>query len=154
MDSHFGAWIEQLPPDQQEELGAVLMETLKCRWGTASQDQKDTLTSLFKIPTSPHRTEWADIEAWWNHLSDKEKEGAMRDFMSGLMKSPRWGVKLSKWALKDASEITRWDDRITLIDQFPLFKDIPRDLSLSLAIREFMDFSDKNRTSNIFHLRV
>jgi O-methyltransferase involved in polyketide biosynthesis len=153
-ESHFRMWIEQLLPDQQKELEAALMETLKCRWEAASQDQKDTLTSLFKIPTSLHGTVWADIKAWWDLLSDKEKGGAMRDFISGLMRSPRWGTRLSKWALKDANEITRWDNRITVIDQFPLFKDIPRDPSLSLAIREFMDFSDKNRTSNIFHLRV
>jgi hypothetical protein len=96
MDSHFGAWIEQLPPNQQKELGAVLMETLKCRWEAASQDQKNALTSMLKISARPHSTEWVDIKAWWNHLSDKEKEGAVRDFMSGLMKSPRWGVGLGK----------------------------------------------------------
>jgi hypothetical protein len=78
----------------------------------------------------------------------------MRDFMSGVMKSPRWGMRLSKWALTDANEMTQWDNRITVLDQFPLFKGIPRDHSLSTALRKFMDFSDKNRTSNIFHVRV
>jgi hypothetical protein len=130
------------------------METLKCRWEAASQDQKNALTSMLKISARPHSTEWVDIKAWWNHLSDEEKEGAVRDFMSGLMKSPRWGVGLGKWALKDANEITRWDNRITVIDQSPLFKDIPRDPSWGIAIQRFMDFSDKNRTSNIIHLRV
>ncbi len=153
-DSHFRMWIEQLPPDQQRELGAVLIEMLKRRWAAASQDQKDTLMSLFRIPARPHSTEWDDIKAWWNQLSDNDKEEAMRDFMSGVMKSPRWGMRLSKWALEDANEIARWDNRITVIDQFPLFKDIPRDPSLSVALRKFMDFSDQNRTSNIFHVRV
>ncbi|MGZ7162513.1 MAG: hypothetical protein ACXVI8_07670, partial [Halobacteriota archaeon] len=93
-----------------------------------------------------------DIEAWWAHLSDTEKEEALRDFMRGMMKSPRWGMRLSKWALNDANELTSWDDRIAVIDQFPLFKGIPRDPSLSVAIRKYMDFSDKNKASNIFHV--
>ena len=105
VDNHFGAWIEKLPPDQQKELGAALMET------------REEMRHNF---------------------------GAFS----------RWGLGLGKWALKDVNEITRWDDRITVIDQSPLFKDIPRDPSWSIAIRRFMDFSDKNRTSNIFHLRV
>ena len=59
-----------------------------------------------------------------------------------------------KWALKDANEFTKWDKRITLIDQLPLFKNIPRDPSWSIGIRRFMDFSDKYRVLNIFHLRA
>jgi O-methyltransferase involved in polyketide biosynthesis len=66
MGSHFGAWIGQLPPDQQRELGAVLIETLKRRWEAASQDQKDTLMSLLRIPARPHNTKWGDMKAWWN----------------------------------------------------------------------------------------
>ncbi|MGZ4932533.1 MAG: class I SAM-dependent methyltransferase, partial [Halobacteriota archaeon] len=105
MGSHFGAWIEQLPPDQREEVGAALMETLHRRWEAASEDQKETLMTLLKIPARPHSTAWGDIEAWWAHLSDTEKEEALRDFMRGMMKSPRWGMRLSKWALNDANEL-------------------------------------------------
>jgi O-methyltransferase involved in polyketide biosynthesis len=32
-----------------------------------------------------------------------------------------------KWALEDAREMTHWDTRIAIIDQFPYFKGIPRD---------------------------
>ncbi|MGA3198209.1 MAG: class I SAM-dependent methyltransferase [Halobacteriota archaeon] len=32
-----------------------------------------------------------------------------------------------KWALRDANEITKWDNHITVIDQVPLFRNIPRD---------------------------
>jgi hypothetical protein len=151
VDNHFGAWIEQLPPDQQKELGAALMEALKDWWEKAPQDQKDKLISMLKIPARSHSTEWTDVEAWWNLHSAKEMREEMRHNFGAFS---RWGVELGKWALKDVNEITQWDDRITVIDQFPLFKDIPRDPSLSIAIRRFMDFSDENRTSNIFHLRV
>ncbi|MGB8312816.1 MAG: class I SAM-dependent methyltransferase [Halobacteriota archaeon] len=150
VDNHFGAWIEQLPPDQQKELGAALMETLKGWWDTAPQDQKDKLMSMLKIPARTHSTEWTDVETLWNQHSAK----GMREEMRGFMKSSHWGMGLGKWALKDVNEITRWDDRITVMDQSPLFKDIPRDPSWGIAIRQFIDFSDKNRTSNIFHLRV
>ena len=30
-----------------------------------------------------------------------------------------------KWALEDANDLTRWDDRITVVDQFSFFRDIP-----------------------------
>ena len=151
VDNHFGAWIEQLPPDQQNELGAVLMETLKGWWDTAPQDQKDTLVSMLKIPARPHSTEWTDVEEWWNQHSAKEMREEMRHNFGAFS---RWGLGLGKWALKDVNEITKWDNRITVIAQSPLFKDIPRDPSWGKAIRQFMDFSDENRTSNIFHLRV
>ncbi|MGB8311409.1 MAG: hypothetical protein WCE81_06055 [Halobacteriota archaeon] len=60
---------------------------------------------------------------------------------------------LIKWTLEDANEIAKCDARITVIDQFPMFRNIPRD-SVSADIRRFMDYSDKSRIFNIFHLRV
>ena len=68
----------------------------------------------------------------------------------GLMTSFRGGV--GSWVL-DASEFTKWDNRIAVIDQFPVFKNIPRD-SLSADIRRYMDYSDESGKSSIFHLRV
>jgi O-methyltransferase involved in polyketide biosynthesis len=62
--------------------------------------------------------------------------------------------RLVKWALEDANEIMKWDSRITVIDQFPLYRNIPRDPSLSIEIRQFMDYSDKSGRVNILHLRV
>ena len=151
VDNHFGAWIEQLPADQQKELGAALMEKLKGWWDRAPQDQKDNLISMLKTSAGPRGIEWTDVEEWWDQHNAKEMREEMRRNFGAFS---RWGVGLGKWALKDVNEITRWDARITVIDQSPLFKDIPRDLSWGKAIRQFMDFSDKNRTSNIFHLRV
>ena len=76
-----------------------------------------------------------------------EKEGVMADFMTFF----RGGV--GRWALEDASEFTKWDSRITVIDQFPMFKNIPRD-SLSADMRQLMDYSDERERSSIIHLRV
>jgi O-methyltransferase involved in polyketide biosynthesis len=68
----------------------------------------------------------------------------------------RTGMKraTSKWALKEANKMTKWDKRIEVIDQFPLFKNIPRDPAWGKEIKRWMDFIDKNRVFNIFHLRV
>ena len=57
------------------------------------------------------------------------------------------------WALEDANEITKWDNRITVLDQFPMFKNIQRD-SLSADMRRVMDYIDETRGLNIFHLQV
>jgi len=56
--------------------------------------------------------------------------------------------------VEDANEIARWDKRITVIDQFPLFKNISRDPSWSIEARKFMDFNDEQRMLYIVHLRV
>jgi len=31
---------------------------------------------------------------------------------------------MTKWALKDARTIMEWDQRIAVVDQFPMFKNI------------------------------
>ncbi len=59
-----------------------------------------------------------------------------------------------KWTLRDANKITKWDKRIKVIDQFPLFKNIPRDPAWTIDMRRFMDLSERCRLTNIFHLSV
>jgi O-methyltransferase involved in polyketide biosynthesis len=84
-------------------------------------------------------------------------------------KTPSTGLSAPyKWTLRDANKIARWDKRIQVLDQFPLFKNVSRDLSWSrglfkdisedlswnVDIQTLMDFNDRCRVSNIFHLRV
>ena len=66
------------------------------------------------------------------------------------------GIKKAvvRWALKDASIVSRWDKRLQVVDQFPFFRGIPRDPSWGRGTRVFMDGTDKYRVSNIVHLRV
>jgi O-methyltransferase involved in polyketide biosynthesis len=71
----------------------------------------------------------------------------------------RTGMKqaITRWALKDASKLTKWDKRIQVIDQFPYFNSIPRDPEWDVKIIRQMDFIERSRLfnmSNIFHLRV
>jgi hypothetical protein len=56
--------------------------------------------------------------------------------------------------MKDARTITKWDNRIKILDQFPLFKDIPRDPGWGRSVTRWMNLSDKNRMMNVVHLRV
>jgi O-methyltransferase involved in polyketide biosynthesis len=151
LDNDFGAWIEQLPPAQKEQLRTTWAEMLKDWWDKAPQDQKDKLITTLKLTIVSKNGElldFEDFEAWWNQLSAKETEEVWRDFRA----FSNW--RLAKWALEDANEITKWDSRIIVIDQFPLYRNIPRDPSLSIESRQFMDYSDKNRRVNILHLRV
>ena len=98
---------------------AALVEALKDWWEKARQDQKDTLNDMIatlKMPTKPKGKEWADLEVWWNQLSDKETREALRGPTTAFCGGA------GMWTLKDASEFTKWDNRITVIDQFPCLK--------------------------------
>jgi O-methyltransferase involved in polyketide biosynthesis len=68
----------------------------------------------------------------------------------------RMGMKgsMTKWALKDARAIREWDHRITVVDQFPLFKNIPRDPAWGTSIKRWVNFVDRFGIRNIVHLRV
>jgi|GEM_PF-205383 len=167
-------WIDMFSPEQRDVVGAALMEALKDWWEKAAlmealkdgreraalmealkdwwekapQDQKDKANNLIatlKIPTKPKGKEWSDIEAWWNELSAKEIEEAWHDF-----RGFRRGFGM--WALENLSEIAKWDNRFTVIDQFSFYKNISRD-SLSADIRRLMDYSDKSGRSSIIHLQ-
>jgi O-methyltransferase involved in polyketide biosynthesis len=149
-DGGFREWIDMFPPEQRNAMRAAMVEALKDWWEKAPQDQKDKITDMIatlKTSTKPKGKEWSDLEAWWNQLSDTEKEEAVHDLMTAF----RGGVGM--WTVGDANEFTKWDKRITVIDQSPMFKNIPRD-SLSADLRRLMDYSDESGRASIFHLRV
>jgi hypothetical protein len=147
---HFGRWTEFLSPEQREAVKAAQFDTIREWWKNAPQDQRmqliDAITTL-DLPTKPKGKEWSDLEAWLNQLSGKE----LMEMTRGFMKSFHSGA--DAWALEDAREIEKWDRRITVIEQLPMFKDIPRD-SLDADMRRYMDYSDESAMSSIVHLRV
>ena len=75
-----------------------------------------------------------------------------------------WGLRragmkqaTTRWTLKDAKKLTKWDKRIEVIDQFPYFNAIPRDPEWDVKIIRQMDFIERSRLfnmSNIFHVRI
>jgi|GEM_PF-636578 len=49
---------------------------------------------------------------------------------------------------------TKWNIRIKVLDQFPLFNNIPRDPAWGRSVARWMDRSDRNGSMNVVHLRV
>lgn len=92
------------------------------------QDLKEKTLDALATLTKPHSTEWNDFEIWWNRLNAQEKSKVLSDFAT-------FHGTACKCPLEDANELTTWDNRITVVDQFPLCKDIPRDSSLSKSIQ-------------------
>jgi O-methyltransferase involved in polyketide biosynthesis len=146
----FGAWMNILSPEQRDVMRTALVDALKGWWKKASQDQKEKLNDMIatlELPTKPKSKAWPDLEAWWNQLSEKEMLEVMRGFRTSFRSD------VDAWEVEDAREITKWDGRVTVIDQFPIFRNIPRD-SLNADMRQFMDYSDERGRSSIIHLRV
>ena len=121
---------------------------------------------VFDAPSKPLFTLLgSDLEALFEVFPQEQRDAiqaALVDEIKNWLERAPQGQKdigfdivatLIKWTLEDANEITKWDPRITVLDQFPMFKNILRD-SLSADMRRFMDYSDKIRIFNIFHLRV
>ncbi len=57
------------------------------------------------------------------------------------------------WAPKSAGEIARWDRRITVVDEYPMFSRIRLDPALGRASLNRMQFVNRMHGINIFHLR-
>jgi O-methyltransferase involved in polyketide biosynthesis len=143
-------WEDMFPPEQRDAIRAAWMGALKDWWEKAPQDQKDKVNGMIaslKTQAKPKGGEWSDVETWWGQLSDAETEEALRD----LMESSHSGFV--EWTLEDANQFTKWDNRITVIDKFPMYRNIRRDV-VSANMRRVMDYSDESGGSNIIHLRV
>ena len=147
----FRGWFDMFPPEQRDAMKAAWMEAMKEWWEEVPQDQKDKAITALKTPTKPKGMAWPDLEAWWNQLTDEESGEAMRDLMSSFSAIP--GGEVGMWAPKQANEITKWDNRITVLDQVSLSKNIPQDL-LSPDMRKLVEYFDKSGGWNIFHVRV
>jgi O-methyltransferase involved in polyketide biosynthesis len=59
-----------------------------------------------------------------------------------------------KWALEDVNDLTRWDDRITVVDEFSFFKDIPYDPAWGEEMMRKIRAIDEHKRMRIVHIRV
>lgn len=136
--------------NELEKRDAMLAERFKSfqsAWKVIPHNLKDKTLGTLTTSIKPSGTEWVDIETWWNKLNSQEKSKAMHEFGMSL------GITC-KWALNDANEMTKWDNRIKVVEQLSMFKNIPRDPSLSTSIRQFMDYTDEKERMKIIHLRI
>ena len=143
----YGAGWSDNEPEKRDAMLAERFQSFKSAWKIIPQNLKDKVLDTLTTSTKPSGTEWVDIETWWNKLNSQEKSKAMHDFGTSL------GITC-KWALDDANEMTKWDNRITVIGQFSMFRNIPRDPSMSTSIRQFMDYTDEKGRMKIIHLRI
>jgi O-methyltransferase involved in polyketide biosynthesis len=147
---NFGRWADILSSEQRDAIKGAMLDTIRGWWRKAPQDQKQnlnhTITTL-DLPTKPKGETWSDLEACLNQLSGKELTEVIRGFTESL----RSGA--DAFALEDAREIEQWDPRITLLEQIPMFKGVPRD-SMDAGMRRFMDYNDEGAVSSIVRARV
>jgi O-methyltransferase involved in polyketide biosynthesis len=148
--AYLNLWVNLAPPEQRDIMKTALASARKEWWENTPQSQKRQLSDMIAtlgLPTKPKGETWSDLEAWWNKLSEAERDEVLR----ALRRAAHIGS--DPWALQDACEIEKWDRRITVMEQLPMFKDIPRE-SLDADVRRFMDYSDELGRSCVVHLRV
>jgi O-methyltransferase involved in polyketide biosynthesis len=143
---YYAGWSDS-EPDKQSAMQAENLRSFKNAWMIISPTFKNKVFCALTTSTKPQSIEWDDFEVWWNQLSAQEKDEVARAFVASLGTA-------SRWTMDDANEMMKWDNRIELVEQFPLFKNIPRDHSLSMSIRQFMDYTDEKGRMKIVHLRV
>ena len=68
----------------------------------------------------------------------------------------RAGMKdiATKWVMRDAGTMATWDTRIEVMDQFPMFKNFPRDPAWGVQIKRLMNLADRGGMYKIVHLRI
>jgi len=58
-----------------------------------------------------------------------------------------------KWALEDANDLTRWDDRISVVDEFSFFRDVPYDHTWGAETIRQIRSIDEHKRMRIVHVR-
>lgn len=58
-----------------------------------------------------------------------------------------------KWALDDANDLTRWDDRISVVDEFSFFRNIPYDQAWGEKTLHKIRSIDEHKRMRIVHVR-
>jgi O-methyltransferase involved in polyketide biosynthesis len=150
VDGNYGAYGAGWSDEEPEKRNAIQEEALrglKNLWVVTPLTLRNMMVKSLTTQNKPQSSEWDDFEIWWDQLNAQEKGKTMSDLVAGSYMTCRF-------PLEDAKEMTKWDDRITVFDQFPLFRNVLRDPSFSLSVRQFMDYTDEKGRIKIAHLRV
>lgn len=57
------------------------------------------------------------------------------------------------WGTNSASEVTKWNDKIEVVDEFSYYERIPRKKEWSNSVVETMNMCDKMKYANFYHLK-
>jgi O-methyltransferase involved in polyketide biosynthesis len=71
-----------------------------------------------------------------------------------LKKSDMGNKAVMKWCLKSSREILKWNNRITMVSEYPMFSRIQFDESWGKAVIKRMQNVNRMRGINIFHLKL
>ncbi|MCT4509618.1 MAG: class I SAM-dependent methyltransferase [Tepidibacter sp.] len=58
-----------------------------------------------------------------------------------------------EWGVNSANEITKWNDKIEVVDEFSYYERIPRKKEWSNDVVELMNICDKMKSANFYHLK-
>jgi O-methyltransferase involved in polyketide biosynthesis len=151
---------KQLVPET-DRMRCVAKSLLDLRW---RNDVEDIENGVFIISCGVLGFfEKSQVKQFFSSLADNFPGGELvfdtASKLGNLMSNfglRQTGIKnaTTKWTLKDANKLKKWDKRIIVIDQFPYFKNIPRDPAWGVQIKRWMDLMDKSGMFNIFHVRV
>jgi O-methyltransferase involved in polyketide biosynthesis len=106
--------------------------------------------------------EETEIKNLFSRLADRFPGGeivfdTMSTFMvsqsNKLMEDAGIGNALAKWAVDDTKAISKWDPRITILEDYPLFSRIENRNYWSPDIVMAMDFTERTRGVCIVHLK-
>jgi len=60
---------------------------------------------------------------------------------------------MMEWGINSANEITKWNDKIEVADEFSYYERIPRKKEWSNSVVETMNMCDKMKYANFYHLK-
>ncbi|WP_176461894.1 class I SAM-dependent methyltransferase [Anaeromicrobium sediminis] len=74
-------------------------------------------------------------------------------YANDMMRNAGMKENLLSWGVDSAKEVSKWDDKIEVIDEFSYYKHTPRKASWNPTVISTMDLCDENKGANFYHLK-
>ncbi|WFD09404.1 class I SAM-dependent methyltransferase [Tepidibacter hydrothermalis] len=106
--------------------------------------EEEELKQLF----SKMASKFPNGEIFFDTLSDEGLKYA-NDMMlkAGMQES------MIQWGINSASEITKWNNKIEVVDEFSYYERIPRKKEWSDSVVEIMNMCDEMKSASFYHLK-
>jgi O-methyltransferase involved in polyketide biosynthesis len=79
------------------------------------------------------------------------KEGL--EYVNNMMNKAGMKKNMLSWGINSGEEITKWNDKIKIVDEFSFYERITRKKEWSKEVVTTMDMCDKNKNANFHHLK-